>query len=43
MWGGNFNNIIDTAGRQTNIYDPLTTGATAPASPSPATSSPNPA
>lgn len=27
MWGGNFNNIIDTAGRQTNIFDPLTTGA----------------
>jgi hypothetical protein len=27
MWAGNFNGIIDEAGRQTNIYDPLTTGA----------------
>ncbi|MBL8290215.1 MAG: TonB-dependent receptor, partial [Bryobacterales bacterium] len=27
MWAGNFNGIIDAAGRQTNIYDPLTTGA----------------
>lgn len=27
MWEGNFDQIIDTAARQTNIYDPLTTNA----------------
>ena len=27
MWTGNFNNIVDSQGRQTNIYDPLTTDA----------------
>ncbi len=27
MWGGDFSQIINTAGRQTNIFDPLTTGA----------------
>ncbi|MCC6587406.1 MAG: carboxypeptidase regulatory-like domain-containing protein [Bryobacterales bacterium] len=27
MWNGNFSGIIDGTGRQTTIYDPLTTGA----------------
>ncbi len=27
MWGGNFDNIVDTAGFKTNIYDPLSTNA----------------
>ncbi|MCL4794963.1 MAG: TonB-dependent receptor [Bryobacteraceae bacterium] len=27
MWEGDFSNIIDSAGRRTTIYDPLTTGA----------------
>ena len=27
MWNGNFGNLFDSQGRQTNIYDPLTTNA----------------
>jgi outer membrane receptor protein involved in Fe transport len=27
MWGGNFDNIINSAGQKTNIYDPTTTNA----------------
>ncbi len=27
MWGGDFSQIIDTSGRQTHIYDPLTTNS----------------
>jgi hypothetical protein len=33
MWRGDFNQIINTAGRQTSIFDPLTTGAAATRSP----------
>ncbi len=33
MWGGDFNDIVDVAGRRTNIFDPLTTAANGTRSP----------
>jgi len=33
MWGGDFNDIVDAAGRRTNIFDPLTTAANGTRSP----------